>query len=39
MPKCGLCGGIISRTLIPHGAICEDDTKADKLNDLRQENK
>jgi len=37
MPKCGLCGGAISRTLIPHGAICEDDTKADKLNDLRQE--
>jgi hypothetical protein len=39
MPKCGLCGGTISRTLIPHGAICEDDTKANKLNDLRQENK
>jgi hypothetical protein len=39
MPKCGVCGGLISRTLIPHGAICEDDTKANKLNDLRQENK
>jgi hypothetical protein len=38
MPKCGVCGGLISRTLIPHGAICEDDTKANKLNDLRQEN-
>ena len=28
MPKCGVCGGTISRTIIPHGAICEDDRKA-----------
>lgn len=28
MSKCGVCGGKISRTLIPHGAICEDDVKA-----------
>lgn len=38
MPKCGVCGGAISRTLIPHGVICEDNRKADRVNDLRQEN-
>ena len=28
MPSCGVCGGGISNTLVPHGAICEDDIKA-----------
>ena len=28
MSSCGVCGGTISRTVIPHGVICEDDTKA-----------
>lgn len=23
--KCGVCGGGIANTLVPHGAICEDD--------------
>lgn len=27
MSKCGACGGKISNTLIPHGAICQDDTR------------
>ena len=30
MPKCGVCGGGIANTLVPHGAICEDDIKADR---------
>ena len=25
MPSCGVCGGGITNTLVPHGAICEDD--------------
>lgn len=29
MPKCGVCGGVISLTVVPHGAICEDDRKAE----------
>lgn len=28
MPKCGVCGGGIALTVIPHGQICEDDRKA-----------
>lgn len=28
MSACGVCGGKISRTVIPHGVICEDDRKA-----------
>ena len=31
MPKCGVCGGGIANTLVPHGAICEDDRKADRV--------
>ena len=30
-PKCGVCGGEISNTLVPHGAICEDDIKAERM--------
>ena len=28
MPRCGVCGGGIGNTLVKHGEICEDDTKA-----------
>lgn len=28
MPKCGICNGSIGNTLVKHGEICEDDTKA-----------
>ena len=31
MPKCGVCGGGIANTLVPHGAICEDDIKAGRV--------
>lgn len=31
MPSCGVCGGGIANTLVPHGAICEDDIKADRV--------
>lgn len=31
MSSCGVCGGSISRTLTPHGAICEDDRKAQRF--------
>lgn len=31
MPKCGVCGGGIANTLVPHGAICEDDIKAERM--------
>jgi hypothetical protein len=34
MPSCGVCGGTISNTLVPHGAICDDDIKAPSINDL-----
>ncbi len=34
MSKCGACGGTISNTLVPHGAICDDDIKAPSINDL-----
>lgn len=34
MSKCGVCGGTISNTLVPHGAICDDDVKAPSINDL-----
>jgi hypothetical protein len=26
--RCGLCGGGISNTIVPHGAICKDNKKA-----------
>ena len=29
--KCGVCGGGIANTLVPHGAICEDDSKAGRM--------
>ena len=31
MPKCGVCGGGIANTLVPHGAICEDDRKGERM--------
>lgn len=31
MANCGVCGGIISNTLVPHGVICEDDRKAGSM--------
>ena len=34
MSKCGVCGGTISNTLVPHGAICEDDRVAPTINDI-----
>jgi hypothetical protein len=34
MSKCGACGGTISNTIVPHGAICDDDIKAPSINDL-----
>lgn len=30
MPKCGVCGGGIANTLIPHGVICQDTERASK---------
>lgn len=27
-PTCGVCGGGISNTIVPHGVICEDNRKA-----------
>jgi len=34
MSSCGVCGGKISNTLTPHGAICEDDVMAPTINDI-----
>ena len=34
MSTCGVCSGTISNTLVPHGAICDDDIKAPSINDL-----
>jgi hypothetical protein len=34
MSKCGVCNGTISNTLVPHGAICDDDIMAPSINDL-----
>jgi len=34
MASCGVCGGKISNTLTPHGAICEDDRVAPTINDI-----
>lgn len=34
MSKCGVCGGTISNTIVPHGAICDDDIMAPSINDL-----
>jgi hypothetical protein len=34
MASCGVCGGTISNTLTPHGAICDDDVMAPSINDL-----
>ena len=31
MPSCGVCGGGIANTLVPHGVICEDDRKAEAM--------
>jgi hypothetical protein len=31
MPKCGVCGGGISNTLVPHGAICDDDRVGERV--------
>lgn len=32
--KCGVCGEKISRTIIPHAAICEDDRKGKSMAEL-----
>lgn len=45
MSKCGVCGGGISFTVIPHAELCEDDSKAEArpyapektINDLVRE--
>lgn len=34
MSKCGVCGGTVSNTVVPHGAICDDDIMAPSINDL-----
>ena len=34
MSKCGVCGGKISNTIVPHEAICDDDIMAPSINDL-----
>jgi hypothetical protein len=31
MAKCGVCGGGIANTLVPHGAICEDDRVGERM--------
>jgi hypothetical protein len=31
MAKCGVCGGGIAHTLVPHGAICEDDRVGERM--------
>lgn len=28
MSRCGICGGGISLTVVPHAQLCEDDIKA-----------
>ena len=28
MSKCGVCGGGIALTVVPHAELCEDDRKA-----------
>ena len=30
-PSCGICGGSIGNTLVKHGEICQDDTKAQPM--------
>lgn len=37
MPKCGVCGGGISLTVVPHAELCDDDRKTEPINHLRQE--
>lgn len=32
MATCGVCGGGIGNTLIKHGEICADDTKAQAIS-------
>jgi hypothetical protein len=32
--KCGVCGGKISRTIIPHAVICEDNRKGKSMAEL-----
>lgn len=44
-PKCGVCGGGIALTVVPHAELCEDDSKAEArpyapektINDLVRE--
>lgn len=31
MASCGICGGKISNTIVPHGAICEDDRQGKRM--------
>lgn len=39
MARCGVCGGKISRTLVPHGVICEDDRKGGVMGKLLWESR
>jgi ribosomal protein L37AE/L43A len=38
MPRCGVCGGGIALTVVPHAELCDDDVKAKPIQHLRQEN-
>ena len=31
MANCGVCGGKISNTIVPHGAICADDRQGERM--------
>lgn len=31
MASCGICGGKISNTIVPHGAICKDDRQGERM--------
>lgn len=39
MSKCGVCGGTISLTMVPHAMLCDDDVKAPvrTINDVNRE--
>ena len=34
LSSCGVCGGTISNTLVPHGAICDDDRQGERVSYL-----
>lgn len=31
MSSCGVCGGSVSNTMVPHGAICKDDRVGERM--------